>query len=211
MPRLTRLFLPDVPLHLIQRGNNRQCCFHDRQDYQVYLKLLFEHAQGCRIHAYVLMSNHVHLLLSADTAASSAALMKALAQRYAQYFNWRHRRSGSLWDGRYKSCLVQSETYFMLCQRYIELNPVRAGMVNFPAQYCWSSYRCNAEGKVDRLVSPHSIYERLGLSAADRQQAYRALFQETLPQQTVNTLRDGINGNFAVGEQQFLHELKPTA
>ncbi|SFV02811.1 transposase [Pseudoduganella namucuonensis] len=178
MPRRPRLILPRTPLHLIQRGNNRQPCFHSDSDYLVYLEWLKEHADGtgCAVHSYALMSNHVHLLISFDDEAAPGALMKAQGQRYTQYFNWRYGRSGSLWDGRYKSCVVQEEGYLLECQRYIEKNPVRAGMVDFPAQYRWSSYRCNAEGKADALVRPHAVYQRLGKDARERQQAYRDLF-----------------------------------
>jgi putative transposase len=218
MPRRDRLFLPNVPLHIIQRGNNRQKCFVSEADYQKYLSYLSEHADAaaCRVHAYVLMGNHVHLLISADDCAAAGSMMKFLGQRYAQYFNWRYHRSGTLWGGRYKSCLVQEETYLLVCQRYIELNPVRAGMVDFPAQYRWSSYRCNAEGKAAPLIRPHPIYCSLGADAAERQGAYRDLFQDALQQQAVDELRAATNNNFALGDQMFLRnaaaaEQKPKA
>lgn len=137
MPRRARLLLPNVPLHVIQRGNNRQACFFADDDYRRYLDWLEEYAGkcGCRVHAYVLMTNHVHLLLSADSAGGVGALMKALGQRYVQYINRTYRRSGTLWEGRFRSCLTQDETYLLACQRYIELNPVRAAMVAHPAEY----------------------------------------------------------------------------
>ena len=143
MPRRARLMLPDIPLHLIQRGNNRQACFIAEDDYRFYLDWLKDSADkhGCRIHAYVLMTNHVHLLASSSTADAMGAMMKALGQRYAQYVNRTYRRSGTLWEGRVRSCLTQEENYFLACQRYIELNPVRAGMVGHPGEYRWSSYR----------------------------------------------------------------------
>lgn len=135
MPRRARLALPNVPLHLIQRGNNRQACFVAEEDYRVYLDWLAEYAvkSGCRIHAYVLMTNHVHLLISAERTSAASELMKALGQRYVQYFNRSYRHSGTLWEGRYRSCPTQAEAYLLACQRYIELNPVRAGMVAHPA------------------------------------------------------------------------------
>jgi putative transposase len=135
MPRRSRLVLPGVPLHLIQRGNNRQVCFVADEDFAIYLNWLHQYADetGCRLHAYALMTNHVHLLISADRAQAPGALMKALGQRYVQYFNRTYRRSGTLWEGRYRSCLVQAADYLLVCQRYIELNPVRAGMVEHPA------------------------------------------------------------------------------
>lgn len=142
MPRRPRLALPGIPLHLIQRGNNRQACFFAEDDYRIYLDWLTEYASksGCRVHAYVLMTNHVHLLVSADSTTAPGALMKALGQRYVQYVNRTYLRSGTLWEGRYRSCPVDQEAYLLACQRYIELNPVRAAMVRHPADYPWSSY-----------------------------------------------------------------------
>jgi len=182
MPRRPRVVLPHIPLHLIQRGNNRQVCFVADEDYRFYLDWLKEFAgkTGCRVHAYVLMTNHVHLLVSAERGASPGALMKALGQRYVQYFNRTYRRSGTLWEGRYRSCLTQAEDYLLACQRYIELNPVRAGMVAHPADYPWSSYRANAQGDEDVLVTPHEIYLGLGVTEASRLAAYRALFRSEL-------------------------------
>ena len=154
MPRRPRLSLPNVPLHLIQRGNNRQACFIGDEDYRFYLDWLSEYAgrAGCSIHAYVLMTNHVHLLVSTERSAAPGEMMKALGQRYVQYFNRTYRRSGTLWEGRYRSCPTQAESYLLACQRYIELNPVRAGMVEHPAEYRWSSYRANAQGDIDPMI-----------------------------------------------------------
>lgn len=179
MPRRARLLLPNVPLHIIQRGNNRQACFFAEEDCIVYLDWLKEYAAktGCLIHAYMLMTNHIHLLISTEHSESAAALMKALGQRYVQYVNRTYQRSGTLWEGRFKSCLMQEDNYLLSCQRYIELNPVRAGMVAHPAEYRWSSYRANAQGEVDALLQPHSLYEGLGRSAESRQTAYRELLQ----------------------------------
>ena len=142
MPRRARLSLPGVPWHIIQRGNNRSVCFHAEDDYQFYLHYLKEFADkfGCALHAYVLMTNHVHLLLTPARDDSAALMMKHLGQRYVQYVNRTYRRSGTLWEGRFRSCLTQSEDYVLACYRYIELNPVRAGMVLKPQDYRWSSY-----------------------------------------------------------------------
>lgn len=174
MPRHLRLVMPGVPLHVVQRGVNRQACFLDGQHKQRYLDYLRAclALAPCHLHAYVLMSNHVHLLLSTQGTAFLSLLMKMLNQRYGQYFNWRHGRTGSLWEGRYKSCLVQGERYLLICQRYIELNPVRAGIVVLPGQYCWSSYRSNAQGMHDDLLSPHSLYLMRGSDASERQKTY---------------------------------------
>jgi len=160
MPRRPRVILPDTPLHIIQRGNNRQACFAADDDYCFYLDWLKEYSvkTGCSIHAYVLMTNHVHLLLSCASSEGAGALMKALGQRYVQYVNRTYRRSGTLWEGRFRSCLAQEDTYFLVCQRYIELNPVRAEMVSHPGEYRWSSYRANAQGEANMLLSPHPLY-----------------------------------------------------
>lgn len=214
MPRRPRLTLPNVPLHLIQRGNNRQACFVTDEDYRSYLDWLSEYAgqAGCRIHAYVLMTNHVHLLVSAERTGASGEMMKALGQRYVQYFNRTYRRSGTLWEGRYRSCLTQAETYLLACQRYIELNPVRAGMVEHPGSYRWSSYRANAQGESDPLISDHEVYRALGHDASSRQAAYRELFRYELEPGLVDQIRHATNGNYALGSQlfgeQIAHALK---
>ena len=209
MARRLRIVLPDVPLHVIQRGSNRRACFLDTEDSRRYLDYLHSCLAivPCKLHAYVVMSNHVHLLLSAQDATHLSALMKSLNQRYTQYFNWRYGRTGSVWEGRYKSCLVQGERYLLICQRYIELNPVRAGMVALPAQYRWSSYRANAQGMSDELLSPHSVYLGLGHDAHKRQQAYQSLFQDDLPMCAVTQLRVALNAEFAVGDQDFLRRI----
>ncbi len=135
-------------MHIIQRGNNRCACFHAADDYLYYLEHLDRFARrfGCAVHAYVLMTNHVHLLLTPDEADSASLLMKYLGQHYVQHINQRYGRTGTLWEGRFKSCLAQSQTYVLACHRYIEMNPVRAGMVAHPGQYRWSSYAVNADG-----------------------------------------------------------------
>lgn len=212
MPRRARLALPCVPLHLIQRGNNRQACFFADEDYRFYLDWLAESAgkTGCRIHAYVLMTNHVHLLVSADRAEAPGALMKALGQRYVQYVNRVYRRSGTLWEGRFRSCPIQEEAYLLACQRYIELNPVRAGMVDHPGEYRWSSYRANGQGEDGALVRPHTLYEALGLNAALRQAAYRELFRHELEPSLVDEIRRATNGNFLLGDERFAADVAAT-
>ena len=207
MPRASRTFLPAVPLHVIQRGHDRRQCFFCDDDFQMYRGLL--HEQAVLVHAYVLMSNHVHLLVSVDDGASLDAMMKGVAQGYSQYFNARRGASGTVWDGRYKSCLVQTEGYFLTCQRYIELNPVRAGMVRFPGNYKWSSYRSNAEGRHDSLVTPHEMYRRLGRDGAERRQAYLRLFQEALTPIQIEQIRAGCRSG-VLGDKQFIAKAKPT-
>lgn len=205
MPRRPRVTLPNVPLHVIQRGNNRQACFFAEEDYLLYLGWLKEYAEksGCLIHAYVLMTNHVHLLLSCATRDGAGGLMKALGQRYVQYVNRTYQRSGTLWEGRYRSCLVQEEGYLLSCQRYIELNPVRAGMVGHPAEYPWSSYRANAQGENGGLVTPHALYLALGADALARQEAYRELFRHELEPGLVDAIRQATNGNYVLGDGRF--------
>jgi putative transposase len=156
MPRRPRIHLDGVPLHIVQRGHNREPCFFGEEDYSSYLHWLGE-ALGeaeCKLHAYVLMTNHVHLLLTPKKAEAVQKLIISLGRRYVQYINRTHRRTGTLWDSRYKSSLVQAETYLLTCQRYIELNPVRAAMVDDPAHYRWTSYRANGLGQADTRLNP---------------------------------------------------------
>lgn len=205
MPRRPRLILPRTPLHLIQRGNNRQPCFHSDSDYLVYLEWLREHADGtgCAVHSYALMSNHVHLLISFDDEAAPGALMKAQGERYVRYFNKRHGRSGTLWEGRYRSCVVDNESYLMKCHSYIEYNPVRAGMVVHPADYRWSSHPGNAGVREDALLTPHELYNRLGADDGARQAAYRELLLEPMREEELQAIRRATNGNFVLGDEGF--------
>lgn len=205
MPRRARISLPNVPTHIIQRGNNRSACFFADEDYGFYLEWLEKYAAQtrCQIHAYVLMTNHVHILLTAEGAGVAASLMKALGQRYVQYVNRTYRRSGTLWEGRFCSCLAQEESYLFTCMRYIELNPVRAGMVGHPTDYRWSSYRANAQGAGASLLTPHALYLALGSDAEQRQSAYRALFRPHLDPGVVDAIRRATNGNYALGDDRF--------
>lgn len=210
MPRRARLSIPGIPWHITQRGNNRAVCFYAEEDYQFYLHFLEEFSVkfGCSIHAYVLMTNHVHLLLTPQRSDSASLLMKHLGQRYVQYINRTYRRSGTLWEGRFRSCLTQTEDYVLACYRYIELNPVRAGMVMKPQDYRWSSYHANALGKGRRLITPHEEYSRLGLDDAARRDAYRALFKSHLDEEVVDQIRSATNGNFALGGERFQKEVE---
>ena len=210
MPRRPRVILPNVPQHIIQRGNNRQACFYADEDYLYYLEWLKEYSNktDCNIHAYVLMTNHVHLLVSAEKVEAVGLMMKALGQRYVQYINKMYKRSGTLWEGRYKSCPTQAEMYLLACQRYIELNPVRANMVNHPAEYKWSSYAANAQGIDNDIISPHVLYQALGLDAASRQTAYRELFRYQLDIGLVDEIRKATNGNYALGNTLFVQQIE---
>ena len=205
MPRRPRITLAGVPLHLIQRGNNRQACFFSKDDYRAYLNWLKEYAKkcSCAIHAYVLMTNHVHLLITPRTSGGAGDLMKQLGQRYVQYVNRTYRRSGTLWEGRFRSCLTQEEDYVLGCYRYIELNPVRANMVEHPAEYLWSSYRANAQGEHSALLTHHPLYTAFGNDDEVRQAAYRELFRYQLDPGVVDDIRTTTNGNYALGSPQF--------
>jgi putative transposase len=210
MPRRARLSIPGIPWHIIQRGNNRSACFYADEDYPLYLDLLEELAGkfGCAVHAYVLMTNHVHLLLTPEKEDSAALLMKHLGQRYVQYINRTYQRSGTLWEGRFRSCLTQSEDYVLACYRYIELNPVRANMVRHPREYRWSSYRANGEGRSNTLIQPHDMYQRLGRTPESRREAYRGLFKAHLDHEMLDQIRSATNGNYALGSARFQEEIE---
>lgn len=210
MPRRPRLIIPGIPLHIIQRGNNRQNCFYSEKDYRCYLEWLKEYSreEGCQVHAYVLMTNHVHLLASSSEASGIGNMMKRLGQRYVQYFNRTSGRSGTLWEGRFRSCLVQGDAYLLQCQRYIELNPVRAGIVKHPVDYPWSSYGTNAQGELNDLIHPHSLYQKLGDTPTERFASYRALFDSRLEQGVIEQIRSATNGNYALGNDRFAEDVE---
>lgn len=209
MPRRARIIAPDIPLHIIQRGNNRQCCFFAEEDYLFYLDWLKEYAKstGCSIHAYVLMTNHVHLLLTPEKSDSAGNMMKRLGQRYVQYINRTYKRSGTLWEGRFRSCIIQQEEYLFSCQRYIEMNPVRAGMVKHPGEYRWSSYQVNGQGIHSDLIAHHALYLGLGETEAKREDAYRNLFRYEFEAGENDKIRKATNGNFALGTSRFTDEI----
>lgn len=209
MPRRSRIIVPGVPLHIIQRGNNRQACFFAEDDYLFYLDWLAEYTKstGCLIHAFVLMTNHVHLLLTPKKPDSAGNLLKRLGQRYVQYINRTYQRSGTLWEGRFRSCIIQQQDYLFSCQRYIEMNPVRAGIVQYPEEYRWTSYQANGEGKGFAFVQYHPLYQGLGRTDAERQIAYRELFRYELEPGKIDAIRKATNGNFALGSHRFQQEI----
>ncbi len=209
MPRRARLRIADIPLHIIQRGNNRAACFYNDDDCLFYPHHLGEFGRKfeCAIHVYALMTNHVHLLLSPRKAAGASLLMKHLGQRYVQYVNKTYRRSGTLWEGRFRSSLVQVQDYLLRCYRYIELNPVRANMVEHPAGYRWSSHSVNAAGKQSTLITPHAEYLALGTDGPIRRQRYADLFRTEIDEVELKDIRVAVNGGYAFGGERFKTEI----
>lgn len=205
MTRLPRLFLSGQPLHVIQRGNNRETIFMTNADHRFYLRCLKEASdeESIAIHAYALMRNHVHLLVTPETESSLPKTMQSIGRRYVQYFNHIYERTGTLWEGRYKSTLIDSERYLLTCMRYIELNPVRAKIVEQLDDYPWSSYHANAHGMTDELITPHSLYISLGSTDNERQNAYRELFSAGISREDMDSIRDATNKAWALGGNSF--------
>jgi len=204
MPRPPRLVVPGVAMHVRQRGNDRQDCFRTERDRLVYLVILRELClkTRCALHAYCLMTNHVHLLLTPPAESACATLMRDLGQRYVQYFNRHHQRTGTLWEGRFRSCLVESTEYVLGCYRYIEMNPVEAGIVGTPADYRWSSHVGNAGGSDNRLLTPHVEYEALADHPAHRPAAYLRMFERQQDRDLVKAIRAATYGGYPlIGEQ----------
>lgn len=205
MPRKPRYYLAGVPCHVILRGHNREPCFSAPDDFRYYLQCLREAClkHDAAIHAYVLMTNHLHLLMTPVESDGISRVLQSVGRRYVQYVNVSYRRSGTLWEGRHKASLIDTEHYLMCCYRYIELNPVRAGMVHKPADYPWSSFQANAYGKEDGLTRGHEVYLGLGRNAADRQRAYREMFLRKPDPADVQSLRIAINLCVPVGNDRF--------
>ena len=205
MPRKPRFFVADLPTHVVQRGNNRHAIFFADNDYRVYLGWIAEAAKrwSCAVHAYVLMTNHVHLLVTPQDREGVSRMMQYLGRRYVPYVNHEYGRTGTLWEGRFKSSLVQARSYLLACCRYIELNPVRAGMVEAPGDYAWSSYRGNAIGEENSILSAHGDYLALGRSDSERRSAYRGLFATRLDQNTITQLRECLQTGTPLGNDRF--------
>ena len=210
MARLPRFFLPDQPQHVIIRGNNRGEIFRAEADYRFYLEKLHLACEKhhCHVHAYVLMTNHVHLLVSPQEESSLAKTIQMVGRYYVQHYNYRYQRTGTLWEGRYKATLIDTETYLFTCMRYIELNPVRAGIVTHPSRYPWSSYARNVEGQNNELITPHLEYRRLGATERERQTAYRQLFKTHLSEKIVNEIREAINKAWVLGDNRFKRRIQ---
>ena len=209
MARLPRYAAPGMPHHVIQRGNNRSAFFATDDDYHFFRACLAAACDrfGCQVHTYVLMTNHVHLLLTPANEGAVGKVMQAVGRRYVQHFNDTYQRTGALWEGRYRATLVDTEAYLFTCSRYIELNPVRAGLVRQPADYRWSSYAANALGARDSLVTPHPAYSALGADVNTRLAAYVALFGEPLPDATLDAIRDATNRGWVLGSKRFRDEI----
>lgn len=212
MPRLPRLILPGVAVHIIQRGNNRADCFRQDGDYLMYLAHLRQLAEkyDCLVHAYCLMTNHVHLLVTPSGEDTCKVLMRDLGQRYVQYFNRRHARTGTLWEGRFRSCITESARYVLACYRYIELNPVRAGLVDHPSGYLWSSYAVNGGLRADPMVTPHAEFSALGSHSIARHTAYRALVEQPVEPEVLAAIRDATNADYPLGSGAFKASLLAT-
>jgi putative transposase len=210
MACLPRFVIPDQPQHVILRGNNRSETFCDDADYSFYLEKLKSACDnhGCSLHAYVLMTNHVHLLITPHLEQSLGKAMQMLGRYYVQYYNFCYRRTGTLWEGRYKATLIDSEAYLLTCMRYIELNPVRAGMVIDPADYPWSSYHFNALGQSSDLVVTHPEYLRLGESNEACQAAYRELFKHQLSENSIAEIREATNKAWVLGNDRFKQRIQ---
>ncbi len=209
MPRKPRFNLPGIPQHIIQRGNNRAPCFFAEKDYRRYLDDLVNAADKycCRIHAYVLMTNHVHLLVTPLLENSISQMMQALGRRYVYYINKTYSRTGTLWEGRFKSSLIDSDRYLLTCMRYIELNPVRANIVDHPVDYQWSSYHANAQDNADALIQNHPIYTALATTGIKRQKAYRELFLQYIDSDTIHQIRDTLNHEIVLGRSSFINKI----
>ena len=203
MARKPRFNLPGVPQHVIQRGNNRENCFFTNDDYRRYLRYLRDAAieNHTAIHAYVLMTNHVHILATPGREFGISHMMQDLGRRYVPYINRTYQRTGTLWSGRYKASLIDSEAYLLTCMRYIELNPVRAGMSQHPGEYPWSSFTSNAQLAVSTFIEPHPVYQSLGKTVAERAMAYRNLFQNPISPNDVRDIRVSLNQELALGRK----------
>lgn len=210
MARLPRLTVAGYPHHLIQRGNNRQAIFATSADYETLLAMLDEHAHktGVAIHAYVLMGNHFHLLATPETVEGIPQLMQAVGRRYVRYFNQRQARTGTLWEGRYKSTLIQAERYLLACMAYIDLNPVRAGIAVEPGDYPWSSHGHYVGLRNDKLVSPHPLYWELGNTPFARDAAYAELVRAGISDEQQRVLTESALRGWALGEADYVADLQ---
>jgi putative transposase len=210
MARLSRLCLPEIPQHIIQRGNNRQICFGSDEDMAAYAYWLEKYSLKYKvaIHAWVFMTNHVHLMVTPETPEGISSMMQSLGRQYVRYFNFTYKRTGTLREGRFKSCVIDADNYLLICQRYIELNPVRANMVSRPEDYRWSSYSANGLGQQVKLCTQHNVYRQLGKSVEKRTKAYRDLFLAHIDEAIICEIRKASNKGMALGSDKFKREIE---
>ena len=210
MPRKPRFYQPGVPVHVFQRGHNKHPVFFDDEDYLVYLRYLKESADrcGCLIHAYVLMTNHVHLLVTPETSNAISVLFQSIGRHFVPYINKTYQRNGSLWEGRHKGNFIESEMYFLVSMRYIEMNPVRAGMVDHPAKYRWSSYAANAQGIDNAIIQSHDQYLRLGNTPDARKLAYQSLFEVETDKNELDIIRASLHSGTPLGDDRFKKKIE---
>ncbi len=210
MPRKPRFFLPDIPVHVVIRGNSRRVVFVEDADRTAYLAWLKEAIEKYKVnlHAYVLMDNHVHLLLSADEPNYISRVMQHIGRKYVPYFNHKYEKSGTLWEGRFKGSMIETEQYLLCCYRYIELNPVRANKVKRPGEWRWSSYACNAYGEENKLIKPHSVYLAIHKDKDKRVNYYREGFRHILQPSLINDLRSAVQTGTPLGNDRFKQEVE---
>ncbi len=210
MARLPRYYIKNQPQQIIQRGIDQQDIFFDDVDYQYYLDCLYAAAYNndLKIHAYVLMPNQVNLLVSPGEDNSISKTLQSLGRNYVQHFNDNYDNQGALWEGRYRATVLDPSEYLLSCSRYIENSPVRSGLTKNPKAYQWSSYAHNALGKVDECITEHRIYKQLGKTEKERCQAYRELFKTPLTAEELNTISDGTNKGWALGNAKFIKKIE---
>jgi putative transposase len=212
MPRKPRLFVSGLPAHIVQRGNNRQPIFFEESDFRLYLSLLAEARDryGCAVHTYVLMTNHVHLLMTPEERSSISCVMQYIGRQYVPYVNSKYGRSGTLWEGRFRASTVETSNYLLACYRYIEMNPVRAGIAGHAAEYSWSGYRHNALGQFNGLITPHGEYLALGKTLDSRVKSYRRLFDCPMSENQLREIRDFLQSGTPLGNKRFSEEIEST-
>ena len=210
MPRKPRFFLPDIPIHAIVRGNDRKIIFVEDADKSAYLEIAKEASMTLQvlIHAYVLMDNHVHWLISSAIPENLSKFMQYLGRKYVPYFNHKYGKTGTLWEGRFKSSLINTDDYLLRCYQYIELNPVRAGMVDSPEDYIWSSYRTNALAEPSTIITLHETVEQLGETRQRQAEAYREGFKEKVELHLINDIRDAVQSGTPLGGRCFKDQVE---
>ena len=210
MPRKPRMYMAGMPCHVIQRGNNREACFFSEQDYLFYLDCLDDACRRYKVslHAYVLMTNHVHFLMTPSDLEGVSRVMQSLGRRYVQYVNKEYCRSGTLWEGRHKASIVDAEDYLLTCMRYIELNPVRANMVVHTGEYRWSSYAVNAQGDRKPMIEPHAVFIALGCSQHERLHRYRTFFSAQIDDCDIHAIRKATEFSVPLGSERFVRQIE---